>query len=481
MKAFFTHTATAFIAICAGMLGTPLQSQPAGARYSWENTYLTDTVSIPLERYRQRRDHVKSTMSNKSISVFFSADVRNRQNDVDYEYRQDNWLWYLSGIPEPEVTLVLIPGGWSCEAGTVDEIAFVKPRSPQREAWTGVQLGPEGVLRHYGISHALPANALDSVLSLIMNDRDTIFITQYPTAYLQDPLFKTRVYAERKVKDLVEQRYPKATVRSQKQLLSGMRQKKDSYEIALLQKAVDITIEGHLAAMKAARPGISEYQLEAEMEYTFKKLAAEDVGYPSIVGTGPNGCVLHYITNRRTSPLQADELVLMDCGAEYRGYTADITRTFPIDGTFTPEQLALYRLVLKAQDSAIAACRPGVSWRAPHSAAMRVIAEGLIELGIIGTTSEAGAYFNHGTSHFLGLDVHDVWAENTLSENMVITVEPGIYIPEGSPCDKKWWDIGIRIEDDILITEDGHRNMSGRLPRSPEEIEAIIKMSSGKK
>jgi Xaa-Pro aminopeptidase len=221
---------------------------------------------------------------------------------------------------------------------------------------------------------------------------------------------------------------------------------------------------------------MAEYELEALMEYHIRRAGAEDVGYPSIVGSGRNSCILHYQTNRRIT--RAGDLVLADCGAEYHGYTADITRTFPINGRFTPEQRQLYLLVLEAQDSAIASASVGAPFRATHRSASSVLARGLIELGIITTEADLKRYFMHGTSHYLGLDVHDAGTYGPLRAGTVITVEPGIYIPPGSPCDEKWWNIGIRIEDDILVTENGPINLSARLPRHPDAIEALMQANA---
>jgi Xaa-Pro aminopeptidase len=212
--------------------------------------------------------------------------------------------------------------------------------------------------------------------------------------------------------------------------------------------------------------------VEAKGEYTFHYHGAEDIGYPSICGSAENGCVLHYEKNRR--PLSPGDLILLDMGAEYHGYTADITRTLPVSGGFTAEQRAVYDIVLRAQEAGIRACKTGNAFREPHNAAYREVAAGLLELGLITTEKQAKQYFPHSTSHYLGLDVHDPGSYGVLEANQVITVEPGIYIPPGSPCDKKWWNIGIRIEDDILITPDGPENLSGKLPRDPEVIEKLI-------
>lgn len=261
-------------------------------------------------------------------------------------------------------------------------------------------------------------------------------------------------------------------VRNAARLIYPLREIKSDAEIALMQRAVDASIEGHRRAMRAAHPGIAEYRLEAEMEYAFLAEGGEGPAYPSIVGSGPNTCILHYSSNRRIT--QPGDLVLMDCGAEYRGYAADITRTFPVSGRFTPEQREIYELVLRAQNEAIEECRVGREFVDPHRRAQEIIAEGLVDLGIIEREGDVRRYTLHFTSHLLGLDVHDVGGRRVLQEGMVLTVEPGIYIPEGSPCDRKWWNIGVRIEDDILVTDDDPINLSGPLERSPDDIERLI-------
>jgi Xaa-Pro aminopeptidase len=251
-----------------------------------------------------------------------------------------------------------------------------------------------------------------------------------------------------------------------------MREVKDSAELRLMRKAIAITVEGHREAMRNAHPNMHEYEIEALIEYGFKRRGAEDVGYPSIVGSSYNACILHYTTNRRAS--STGDLVLADCGAEYHGYSADVTRTFPINGRFTPEQLTIYNIVLEAQDSGIAACRSGAPFKAPHEAALSVITRRLKAEGIIESDKQVKEYFMHGTSHYLGLDVHDAGTRGPLKPGVVVTVEPGIYIAEGSACDKRWWNIGIRIEDDILVTAAEPENLSGALPRTAKSIEALM-------
>ena len=260
------------------------------------------------------------------------------------------------------------------------------------------------------------------------------------------------------------------------EIMSALRETKTEEEMVLLKKAVEISAVGQIEVMKAMHPNMSETEIQGVHEYVYKIYGAEYEGYPSIVGGGNNGCILHYIENNKTQV--GDDLVLMDLGAEYHGYTADVTRTIPANGKFSPEQKLIYDIVYDAQEAGIEASVVGAPFRAPGEAASKVVAAGLLALGIIENASEARTYFPHGTSHYLGLDVHDKGTYADFKANTVITVEPGIYIPEGSDCDKKWWGIAVRIEDDILITENGPVNLSAMAPRTTEAIEAMMKQPS---
>jgi Xaa-Pro aminopeptidase len=422
--------------------------------------------------HKERRERVLASLPNNTAAVVFSADVRNRQNDVDYEYRQSSDLLYLTGIPTPTATLVLIPKGVTIGQRTVREVVFIRARSQDREQWEGVSMGPREVMEMHGLDTAIVIDSMQKFLDSLVTSIDTLLVTSLPTKSLTVPLAGKNVYANTEIRKWAKERNPNLVVSQRLSGLAAFREVKDTAELRLMQRAIDISIEGHYAMMRGARPGMKEYELEALMEYHFKRGGAEDVGYASIVGSGYNSCILHYSTNRR--PTTKGDLVLADCGAEYHGYTADITRTFPMNGKFSREQRLLYNVVLEAQDSGIAASRVGESFREPHNAAKRVIARRLMELGVITKLEQLGKYFMHGTSHYLGLDVHDPGSYGPLKANSVITVEPGIYIPEGSDCDRKWWNIGIRIEDDILITPNGPVNMSGKLVRTADEIEAIV-------
>ncbi|MGI9551260.1 MAG: aminopeptidase P N-terminal domain-containing protein [Aurantibacter sp.] len=260
------------------------------------------------------------------------------------------------------------------------------------------------------------------------------------------------------------------------EIMNTLRETKTEEELVLLKKAVEISAVGQMEVMKAMHPNMSETEIQGVHEYVYKKYGAEYEGYPSIVGGGNNGCILHYIENNK--PEVGDDLVLMDLGAEYHGYTADVTRTIPANGKFTAEQKQIYDIVYNAQEAGIKASVVGAPFRAPGEAANEVVTRGLMDLGIISNAEDARVYFPHGTSHYLGLDVHDKGTYQAFKHNTVITVEPGIYIPEGSDCEQKWWGIAVRIEDDILITDAGPINLSAMAPRTTEAIEALMKQPS---
>ncbi len=427
---------------------------------------------IPNSRYKERRETVLNSLSSQSALIAFAADVRNRQNDVDYEYRQNSNLWYLSGMPDEGSALLLIPRGVMIDGKSYREIMFVKPRIVSQEAWTGVKMGINEVESVLEIEKGVDVKLLQDILDSVLKNCDTLYIPNYPTPSVKKPIGGKLMYIESDTKTALHEKFPELYIKSPVPILAKMREIKDADEIRLMQKAIDISAEGHIETMKNAKSGMNEYEIEAIMEYTFKRLGAEDVGYPSIVGSNYNACILHYISNRKQT--ESNDMILADCGAEYQNYTADITRTFPVTGKYTNEQRMIYSVVLEAQDSGIVACMAGNSFREPHRRAMEVIQKRLMELKIISKPEEAKWYFNHGTSHYLGLDVHDAGTGTALKPNSIITVEPGVYIPEGSPCDKKWWNIGVRIEDDILITEQEPINMSAKIPRKAEDIERLM-------
>ena len=452
--------------ICLSALS---QAQPPNISYTYEYPY---SDGIPFFRYKERREMLRNSHSEKSLIISLSADIRNRQNDVNHPYRQSSNFLYLTGMPYPQSALILAPGGIMHEGKVSKEFLFINPRNSSKEVWEGALMGIEEAKMLY-IETILPYSNLKTFVMEHLKGKDTIYFTGLPTANIPIPLAEKPFSVEQNLKQELHQTFPDLYIKTSMQKLIAMREIKDADEIRLMKKAIDISIEGHVSAMKQAKAGITEYELEAMMEYTFKKEGAEDIGYSSIMGAGYNACILHYNSNRKAT-LNGD-LVLADCGAEYQNYTADITRTFPVNGIFSPDQKTLYDIVLEAADSAILESTIGNPFRAPHNAAKKVILKRLQALGIIETEDQLKWYFMHGTSHYLGLDVHDPGTGGTLKDGSIITVEPGIYIPPGSPCDKRWWNIGIRIEDDILITQQGPLNLSEALPRTTEGIEKLMK------
>ncbi len=458
-------------ALLAAVTATPhvVRAQEAGT-YDHYDVY--DPDLLPNQVYAERRGRVRAALDSGAAMLVRSADVRNRSNDVDFPYRQRNSMLYLSGVTEDESALLILPRPIKVDGIAANEILFVSRRRPEMEVWTGLRMGPATAARITGIAVVLPDTRMRGLLDTVMARLSVLYYDAWSCVEIAEPLTDISNDCAAQQLAALKKSFPRLDVRAAAKILDPLRVIKDSPEIVLMQRAVDISIEAHRRTIAAATPGMHEYELAAVMEYHFHRLGSESPGYPSIVGSGPNSCILHYETNRRQA--RAGELVLMDCGAEYHGYSADVTRTFPISGKFTAEQRSIYDLVLAAQEAGIAECRAGNSFVAPHRVATSVIADGLIKLGIIKDPADCRRYFMHGTSHFLGLDVHDVGIPGTLRPGMVLTVEPGIYIPAGSKCDPRWWNIGVRIEDDILVTSDEPFNMSGALPRAAADIEAMV-------
>ncbi|WP_299334340.1 aminopeptidase P N-terminal domain-containing protein [uncultured Psychroserpens sp.] len=454
---------------------------------------------LSKEFHKERRDALRKSMPANSVAVFFANPVRNRANDVDYVYHQDPNFYYLTGYKEPHAVLVIFSEEQTDETGNkFNEKLYVQERNPRAEQWTGRRLGVEGAKVKLGFEHAsagssflnsgIDFTAFDSVLYFDFADD---YRNTRNNADLYDLIqsFKTQIKLvdnytiENKTDDVevdantnVEAETVKTDTRTLYRLMASLREVKTPEELVLLKKAVRISAMGQREIMKAMHPGMSETEIQGVHEYIYKKYGSEYEGYPSIVGAGNNGCVLHYIENSKMKV--ENDLVLMDLGAEYHGYTADVTRTIPANGKFNDEQRAIYDIVYRAQEAGIAATVIGNTMRSPDTAAREVIYQGLVDLGIAKSASDARQYFPHGTSHHIGLDVHDPGTYGGLKANMVITVEPGIYIPDGSDCDPKWYGIAVRIEDDILITENGPVNLSAEAPRTADEIEKLMKQKS---
>ncbi len=430
-----------------------------------------DTDRLSAEFHRQRREALRQLMPEKSAAVFFANPVRNRNNDVDFQYSQHPDFYYLSGCTEANSVLILFKEDRVFDGIRSHELLFVQDRNPREEIWTGKRMGVEGAKSILGFVAVYKGVELKE-FGINWSTLNEVFI-----AYPDQPNRSFQDKAD--LSDLVD--FLKTALAAAKvevnetglhKFMARLREKKEKEEIVLLQKAMDITIDGFRDMIRQLSPGMTEYQAQAIVEFHAKKGGAEYMGYPSICGGGSNACVLHYTFNRKK--LKPGELLLVDMGAEYHGYTADITRTLPVDGKFSEEEKSIYSIVLAAQDSGIAQCRAGNAFRDAHHAAYEVVTRGLLDLGIIKSSSEANYYFMHGTSHYLGLDVHDAGTYGALQAGVVMTVEPGIYIADGSPCDPKWWGIGIRIEDDVLVTEKDPVVMTAALPRTIPELEKLM-------
>ena len=437
--------------------------------------YRYDQDWLSKEFFKGRRDSVRSQMPDHSIAILFSAPERNRSNDDDFQYHQNPNFYYLTGFTEPNAMLFIFKEAYPLARENSNEYIFLQDRDPEKEVWTGRRLGVEGSKELLGI----PAFTDETFDTLEFNFKNfgKIFYLPMPKGVVDDKSEPADLF------DLIEQFKKKSGYPSENgdgfllsRWLSAMREIKQPEELVLMHKVVSISCDGHIEMMKALKPRMTEYQAQAVGEYVFKQNGSEYVGYPSICGGGENSCILHYENNRK--PLNANDVLLLDMGAEYHGYSADVTRTIPVSGKFSPEQKAIYQIVYDAQEAAFKECKPGSEFAATGITATAVIKQGLMDLGIIKDDKGLRRYFMHGTSHYLGLDVHDAGTRGNLKAGNIITVEPGIYIPEGSPCDPKWWNIGIRIEDDILITETGFENLSAKAPRSIDKIEEMMKQKS---
>ncbi len=432
---------------------------------------------ITRDEYARRRRHLMRTMGRDSIAILPAAPVRIRNNDVEYGYRQDSDFQYLTGFGEPEAVAVFVPGR---EQG--EFILFVRERDALRETWDGRRAGPEGAVRDHGADCAFPVGDIDEILPGLMENRARVF---YTVGVNRD--FDARVVGW--VNGLRAQsrhgRHPPHEISALEHVLHDMRLFKSRAELDLLRESARIASRAHVRAMRYCRPGLYEYQVMAEILHEFHQARA-DTSYHPIVGGGANGCILHYREN--DARLQDGDLLLIDAGCEFEYYASDITRTFPVSGRFSPEQRALYEVVLEANLAAIAAVKPGHHWNQPHEAAVQALTAGLVRLGLLKgkvpalVNSEAyREYYMHRTGHWLGMDVHDVgdykvgdvWRE--LEPGMVLTIEPGLYIAPGARrVPKRFRGIGIRIEDDVVVTREGRAVLTADVPKDPGAIEALM-------
>jgi Xaa-Pro aminopeptidase len=435
-------------------------------------------MKLGQAEYSQRRTQLMAQMEANSIAIVPTAVETVRNRDVEHPFRQDSDFYYLSGFAEANACLVLIPGR---EQG--EYILFCEDKNPALEIWTGRRAGPEGAAKDFFVDEAYPIEAIDSVLPKLIEGKARIYTEMGANSKFDSQL----TYWVNQVKAMVRKGAQVPHEYSAlDHLLHEMRLIKSPAEIAMMQKAADISAAAHCRAMKTAKPGCFEYQLEAEILHEFTREGSRWPAYPSIVGGGENACILHYTNN--DMPIDEGGLILIDAGCELDYYAADITRTFPVNGKFSPEQKSLYELVLKAQLAAIEQIKPGNSWNASHETAVEVLVTGLVELGLLtGEIEQLIAdesykiFYMHRTGHWLGMDVHDVgeyriakeW--RPLQEGMVLTVEPGLYIaPDCEEVDPRWRGIGIRIEDDVVVTATGHHVLSHKVPKTVAEIERLM-------
>lgn len=433
---------------------------------------------LPASFHAGRREAVRQQMPENSVMVVFAYPVRNFSNDVDYIYHANPDMYYFSGYKEPHSVLVIFKEPQKDSAGQpYTEILFAQEKNERAEQWTGRRLGTSGVQQKLGIRMAFNGKDFKD-FPIDFSGFSKILTSRLPEDVADSPWDKAELY------DLLQHFKQKAGIpaktgeaskvdhRLYMELTGKLREIKTPEEMDLIRKAVEISCQGQNEVMKAARPDMSELEIQGLHEYVHKKYGAEGVGYGSIVGAGENGCVLHYMENTKTKV--GNSLILMDVGAEYHGYTADVTRTIPAKGKFSAEEKTIYQIVYDAQEAAFKMLKDGAKWSDAGNAAKETIADGLLKLGIIKNKSEVGKYYPHGLSHHIGLDVHDRGASSVLKKDMVITIEPGIYIPANSNCDKKWWGIAVRIEDDARITENGYELLSHFAPRSIADIEKLM-------
>jgi len=421
-------------------------------------------------------------MPANSVAFIFTSPIMKRSNDTDYMYHQDPNFYYLTGWREPHGVLVIFKDDQFDSDGSYNEIMYVRERNEYREMWDGRRLGIKGAkkmsfdrvkLRSEFIENTIPIENFSNILNT--NIRDDVRDFKDDKYDLFDIQNKFQEIVSKKESDILGDLNKQFFSSSINQIMSKLRQTKDPLEIELLTKAIRISALAQIEVMRAIHNDMTEREVQGIHEFIYRKYGAAHEGYNSIVGAGGNACVLHYVTNEDMDI--KDKLILMDVGAEYRGYTADVTRTIPVNGKFNNEQKIIYDLVYKSQEEAIKEAIIGNSFNDIYLKSYDIIAKGLIDLGIINDYREARKYYPHGVSHHIGLDVHDPGSRD-LMENMVITVEPGIYIPENSNTDPKWWNIGVRIEDDILITNSGPVNLSIDAPRRSDEIEVIMAQDS---
>ncbi len=434
-------------------------------------------IAIKAVEFARRRKQLMRMADEDSILILPAAPERIRSKDTTYPFRQDSDFWYLSGFAEPEAVLVLVPGRKHGET-----LLFCRERDADREAWDGPRAGPEGAIANFGMDDAYPIADLDDILPSLLEGRSRVYYH-----FGRDKEFDlTLIGWVNQVRARVRQgAKPPHEFMELGHLLHELRLFKSRDEVRLMQRAADIGCQAQVAAMRATRAGAWEYEVEAALQHVYRRHDSV-AAYEPIVGAGNNACVLHYRANN--AAMKDGDLLLVDAGAEYANYASDITRTWPVNGRYSPAQRALYQLVLDAQSAALEKARPGQHWITGHHAAVEVLTEGLLSLGLLKgslkqniASGDYRRFYMHKTGHWLGLDVHDVGEYKVAGEfrelepGMAFTIEPGLYIPPGSKnVPVKYQGIGIRIEDDVLITKDGHRVLTDAVPREVDAVEALL-------
>ncbi len=458
----FTHRA-----LIAGLLGLVAIASAQEVTYP-----VFENDKIPIQQLKSRRDAIKGQLGPGGVAVFFTNPERNRNNDCDFKFRGDSNFLYLTGFEEPDSVLIISTEGFVLNGKKVTEVLLVNENDPMSLTWLGYRMGSKDAKTLLGMESVVSNTSAN--FDAVMKSIEAIPNLHFWNASVPpDPTGDIGRMIQKWTNWQTSHKGWPAPSGSVFPMLAKLRVQKSPEELALLRKAAQASAMGHREVMRSVKPGNREFELQATVEYLFTRNGCESVGYNSIVGSGPNGCILHYEDNRRL--IQNGDLICMDAAGEYHGYSADVTRTFPANGKFSPTQRAVYEVVLAAQTAGIKECKAGNSFGAAGRAAERVITEGLMKLGITKSPAETRIYLPHGVSHYIGLDVHDAHGDNTLRPGYVLTVEPGIYIREGSKCDPKFWNIGIRIEDDILVTDKGPENLSAGAPRTVAEIESLMK------
>ncbi|NIC05473.1 Xaa-Pro aminopeptidase [Billgrantia bachuensis] len=441
---------------------------------------LSDPLPRPApignDEYRARREALMKQLPADSAVLLLGASLVTRSRDSDYPFRQNSDFHYLTGFPEPDALLLLLPGRSEGES-----VLFCQDRDPSLEAWTGIRLGAEGAVRVHEVDQAFGNAERDERLEVLLDGRTSLYL-MLDDANAMALADDVRARLAARVRRGAQ---PSRSYVDLAPLLHEQRLIKSEAELELMRHAATISARAHRRAMRTARPGLAEYHLQAELEHEFHWHGASGPAYASIVGGGANACVLHYIENN--APLHDGELVLIDAGAEFDLYAGDITRTFPVGGRFGDAQREVYEVVLAAQERAVAAVRPGVTLTELHEGVVRDLTAGLIRLGLLAGDVEAriedGSYkrfYLHSTSHWLGLDVHDVGSyriegkPRSLVPGMVLTVEPGLYLPTDEDLPQRFRGIGIRIEDDVVVTAEGHEVLTAEVPKRVAEIEALM-------